>query len=60
MRRWTCVSSTVTERRENRIALKEQLLKNIWGEEMAKREPQIKIDLKIDPELKAKLNRSGY
>lgn len=48
---------TVTERRENRIALKEQLLKNIWGEEMAKREPQIKIDLKIDPELKAKLNR---
>ncbi|HHY90309.1 MAG TPA: pyridine nucleotide-disulfide oxidoreductase, partial [Clostridiales bacterium] len=48
---------TITERRKNRIALKEQLLKDIWGEKTVKKEPQIQIDLKIDPELKAKLNR---
>ncbi|MEE0771829.1 MAG: hypothetical protein UIJ87_01470, partial [Anaerovoracaceae bacterium] len=46
---------TVTERRCNRVSLKESLLNEIWGETMNEK-PVFKYDLIIGPEMKAKMN----
>jgi Fe-S oxidoreductase len=48
---------TVSGRRENRISLKKQLLKEFWEEEMTEERPRPGIQLIIDPELKDKLHR---
>ncbi len=48
---------TVTERRENRVALKTQLLEEVWGEKTMEKKPQSRIKLKIGPEMRAKLDR---
>lgn len=48
---------TVTEKRKNRAALKERVLKEYWNEETEKMaEPDIKII--VSPELEQKLNKS--
>ena len=46
---------TVTERRCNRVILKETLLDEIWGETMSEK-PVLKYDLIIGDEMKAKMN----
>lgn len=46
---------TVTERRCNRVILKEELLDEIWGEIMTDK-PVLKYDLIIGPEMKAKMD----
>lgn len=46
---------TVTERRCNRVILKEELLDEIWGEPMTDK-PILKYDLIIGPEMKAKMD----
>ena len=46
---------TVTERRCNRVILKEQLLDEIWEETMNEK-PVLKYELIIDAEMKAKMN----
>ena len=47
----------VTERRRNRIELKETLLTEIWGEKMAKKKELCKFKLVYGPEVKGKLNK---
>ncbi len=47
---------TITKRRDNRIALKDMLLKDYWNEETEKKQMENKIKLDIPPELKIKLN----
>ncbi|WP_027400408.1 pyridine nucleotide-disulfide oxidoreductase/dicluster-binding protein [Anaerovorax odorimutans] len=47
---------TVTERRVNRVDLKETLLKEIWGEKMTDKPEECKFDLIIGPEIKEKMN----
>lgn len=46
---------TVTERRCNRVILKEELLNEIWGETMTDK-PILKYDLIIGPEMKSKMD----
>lgn len=46
---------TVTERRCNRVALKEDLLEEIWGESMNEK-PEMKYELIINPAVKEKMN----
>jgi len=46
---------TVTERRCNRVILKEELLNETWGETMTDK-PVLKYDLIIGPEMKAKMD----
>ena len=46
---------TVTERRCNRVILKEALLNEIWGETMSEK-PVLKYDLIIGPEMKSKMD----
>ncbi|MDO4746140.1 MAG: heterodisulfide reductase-related iron-sulfur binding cluster, partial [Bacillota bacterium] len=46
---------TVTERRCNRVILKEKLLSEIWSETMNEK-PILKYDLIIGPEMKAKMD----
>jgi Fe-S oxidoreductase len=48
---------TVTERRNNRIYLKRNLLKTYWGEDMQPQQPTYGFELVIDDALKAKINR---
>lgn len=47
---------TVTERRCNRVILKDTLLDKIWGETMLDK-PELHYTLIIKPEVKAKMNR---
>lgn len=47
---------TFSQRRENRVALKRQLLKEFWEEEMEEKKPETNIRLRISPELQAKLH----
>jgi Fe-S oxidoreductase len=47
---------TVSQRRRNRIQLKETLLKEIWGEEMEKKPEPCGIRLKIKTEMQDKLS----
>ncbi|MEG2323788.1 MAG: heterodisulfide reductase-related iron-sulfur binding cluster [Anaerovoracaceae bacterium] len=47
---------TVTQRRNNRVALKETLLKEMWGEEM-ENVPKLKYKLIISPEIQGKMNK---
>ncbi len=47
----------LTERRHNRVDLKEMLLKEIWGEKMEKESKQCNFDLKIGLEIQEKMNR---
>lgn len=49
--------ATVTERRHHRVALKKQLLKEYWGEEMEEYKPEVAITLTMSDEVRAKLNR---
>ncbi len=46
----------VTERRDNRVALKEKLLKEIWGEAMTEKPETCKYQLIITPQIKEKMN----
>ncbi len=46
----------VTERRENRVRLKETLLSEIWGEEMESKPEKCKLNIIMKPEIKAKMN----
>ena len=46
---------TVTERRCNRVALKEELLEEIWDEPMNEK-PEMTYELMINPDVKAKMN----
>ena len=48
----------VTERRRNRVDLKETLLKEIWGEKMEAKPAKNKFALIISPELREKMNKS--
>lgn len=47
---------TVTERRCNRVILKETLLDEIWGEDMEEK-PSLKYRLIISPEIRNKMNK---
>ena len=47
----------VTERRQNRVDLKEALLKKIWGEKMEAKPEKSKCSLIISPELREKINK---
>lgn len=47
---------TVEERRNNRVRLKETLLKEIWGEEMEIKPEKCKLNLVIGPEMLKKMN----
>lgn len=47
---------TVTERRCNRVFLKEHLLDKIWGETMAEK-PELTYHLKINDDIRDKMNR---
>lgn len=49
------VQPTVSERRENRLLLKQQVLKQFWNEDIAMEKKN--VSLTISPELKAKLDR---
>ena len=46
---------TVTERRYNRVALKEHLLENIWGENMESK-PELTYELIVSDEVRDKMN----
>lgn len=48
---------TVTERRDNRAALKEKLLNEIWHEEMKMKPEKNKYDLKISDKIRDKMNK---
>ena len=48
---------TLTERRRNRINLKETLLKEFWGEKMDNQRSTCRISLKIGPDVQEKMNR---
>jgi len=50
------VTPTVTERRYNRIGLKQGVLKEFWKDEVKMESPS-KINLQISPQIKDKLNR---
>ena len=50
-------SATLTERRENRIKLKNDLMKKYWGEQMPDTKKKFDIKVKISPELSKKLNQ---
>jgi hypothetical protein len=47
----------LSERQENRARLKERLLKQIWGEGFGKMEPHQKIKLRMDPEIRDRLDQ---
>ncbi len=47
----------ITERRVNRILLKERLLKEVWGEEMVSKPEAMKYNLIIDGEIADKIER---
>lgn len=47
----------LTQRRQNRIELKETLLKEIWGETMEKKTEPCRIIMKIGPEVRKKMDR---
>jgi len=47
----------VTERRNNRVELKEKLLKEIWGETMTEKPEKCNYQLSITPQVKEKMNR---
>ncbi len=47
----------LSERRRNRIALKETLLAKIWGETMDNKPETCRFKLKISPETREKMNR---
>lgn len=47
---------TVTERRSNRVNLKEQVLREFWKDEARMEQEKSKINLQIPPELKEKLH----
>ncbi len=49
------VQPTVSERRENRLLLKQQVLKHFWNEDIAMEKKN--VSLTISPELKAKLDK---
>lgn len=46
----------VTERRKNRVRLKETLLKEIWGEKMETKPKKCELNIIIEPEVKVKMN----
>ncbi len=46
----------VTQRRENRVRLKETLLSEIWGEKMESKPEKCKLNIVIRPEIKEKMN----
>lgn len=47
----------VTERRNNRVELKEKLLKEFWGKAMTEKPEQCKYQLIIAPQIKEKMNK---
>lgn len=47
---------TVTERRQNRVSLKRQMLREFWKDEVKMEQSESKINLHIAPELRQKLN----
>jgi hypothetical protein len=47
----------LTQRRRNRVELKETLLKEIWGEDMEKKPEPCSYRIKIGPELSDKMDR---
>ena len=47
----------LTERRQNRIRLKEIMLIEIWGEEMERQQEPCEIQLQIDSEMQEKMNK---
>ncbi|MDD3167851.1 MAG: FAD-dependent oxidoreductase [Eubacteriales bacterium] len=49
---------SLSERRRNRMNLKEKLLKEIWGEEMESRPKQSRYKLKFGAEILEKMNRN--
>jgi len=49
--------ATVSERRENRMKLKERLLKRYWGEKMEEQKKKCDIKVNISSDLAQKLNR---
>lgn len=51
-----CSLPDVTERRRNRVYLKETLLREIWGEEMAVMPERCPTKLIINPEIRIKMN----
>jgi hypothetical protein len=46
-----------SERQENRARLKERLLEEIWGEGLEKMEPHQGIELRMDPEVRERLDQ---
>ncbi|MDO4552091.1 MAG: heterodisulfide reductase-related iron-sulfur binding cluster [Bacillota bacterium] len=48
---------TITERRRNRVDLKEALLREFWGEKMERKPEPCGLLLKISPELQKKLDK---
>lgn len=48
----------LTERRKNRVHLKEKLLKEIWGEEMESKPKQCRYKLKFGTEILEKMDRN--
>ncbi len=50
-------SSTVTKRRENRIFLKEKMLKDFWGEKMEEMKKSYSFRLSVNDDLKKKLSK---
>lgn len=47
----------VSQRRNNRVLLKEDLMREIWGEEMNEKPKEREIKLQISPEIREKMNR---
>ncbi|MEA4923079.1 MAG: NAD(P)-binding protein [Eubacteriaceae bacterium] len=52
----TPVQTTATARRENRVILKETLLKKFWGEEMKEKKEKYAFTMSISDELREKLD----